>query len=233
MPEPGGDVILAIEACGREASVALRTGEGMPCFEPVRKALRHDDDLMPAIERAFNRAGVSPGGLSLVCVSVGPGGFTGLRIAVATAKMLALALGCRIVAVPEALAMLEAAGDEPGRTAVCLAGKRGRYLATFPPGPDRRPDIAELLDAQEIVARAAALGVGRILISQPRQEVADLAARAAAAGMEATEVRPTSLHILAVGERLAAAGRFADARTLLPEYAREPEAVRLWKKRGT
>lgn len=234
LPMTGADgkLILAIEASGREASVALRKGEGSPFLEPARTSRRHEDDLMPAIGRAFARSGARPPELSIVCTSVGPGGFTGLRIAVATAKMLALALGCRIVAVRESEAMLEAAGDLRGQTVVCLAGKRGCYATTFCSGAVKGQGPVELLAAEAIAERAAALGARRILVSQPLADARDLADRAAAAGIESVEIRPNALHVLTVGARLAAAGEFVQAGRLLPEYAREPEAVRLWKRRG-
>jgi tRNA A37 threonylcarbamoyladenosine modification protein TsaB len=64
---------------------------------------------MPAIDRLFRRLGLTPESLrgGPVAVSIGPGGFTGLRIAVSTAKMLAETLGVKIIAVPSALVAAE------------------------------------------------------------------------------------------------------------------------------
>lgn len=136
---------MAIELSGHVGSVALgpvgdEPGAGMPLIcESVHQQSRHDDDLMPAIQRLFLNSPWPPSSLSHVYLSIGPGGFTGLRVATATAKMLAFSLGARIFAIPTALVVaadvppsthaadhLEQAGL-PRTLAVCLARKRGRY----------------------------------------------------------------------------------------------------------
>src|SRR5690606_1219831 len=59
---------------------------------------------------------------------VGPGSFTGLRIAVAAAKSLALALDAKLVAV-EAVDVLAADATEHPHLAVCVNHKRGTVYA--------------------------------------------------------------------------------------------------------
>jgi len=61
---------------------------------------RHNRDLAPAIQQLLLRAGVSPRQLHGVMISIGPGSYTGLRVGVMTAKTLAWATGCRLVAIP-------------------------------------------------------------------------------------------------------------------------------------
>src|SRR5436190_12445195 len=94
---------------------------------------RHDDDLLPAIDRLFARCGFTPRDLSgggAVGVSVGPGGFTGLRIAVATAKMLAETLDTKLVAVPSALVAAESIRDQTSEIIVALASKAESFWST-------------------------------------------------------------------------------------------------------
>src|SRR5919106_153062 len=97
--------LLAIETSQRVGGVALRDDRGVVLVEMLAPKKRHDDDLLPAIDRVFKRATLSPSDLAggAVGVSIGPGGFTGLRIAVTTAKMFAEALGANVIAVPSAL----------------------------------------------------------------------------------------------------------------------------------
>lgn len=52
----------------------------------------HAEALMPMIEEAMEDAGVSPSQVDLLAVTTGPGGFTGVRIGLAAARGLALAL---------------------------------------------------------------------------------------------------------------------------------------------
>ena len=94
-------VILAIECSQRSGEVALCVGDRIE-VERLDPEQPQDVDFMPAIDRLVQRMGVTPGDLCVVMISIGPGGFTGLRISVAAAKMLGEVLGARLVPVPTA-----------------------------------------------------------------------------------------------------------------------------------
>lgn len=53
---------------------------------------RHVEDLLPTIDQTVREAGVTAGQLTAIVVGLGPGPFTGLRVGIATARMLAAAL---------------------------------------------------------------------------------------------------------------------------------------------
>src|SRR5690606_34842805 len=55
--------------------------------------------LAPALDELFQSTGIAPARIGAVAVATGPGSFTGLRVGVATAKMLAYAVGAKIVGV--------------------------------------------------------------------------------------------------------------------------------------
>ena len=99
------DFLLAIETSnpsswtpGSPAApgvAAARLVNGAPELlgvEPVDVAGR-DDDLMLRIEALTSRFGITPRQLASVAVSVGPGGFTSVRIAVKGMKLAMPALG--------------------------------------------------------------------------------------------------------------------------------------------
>ncbi|MHC4825207.1 MAG: tRNA (adenosine(37)-N6)-threonylcarbamoyltransferase complex dimerization subunit type 1 TsaB [Planctomycetota bacterium] len=115
-------VLLAIEASQRTGGVAVRDEHGEAHVEWMTSTVRFDDDLLPAIDRLYRRLGLAPDRTRAVGVSVGPGGFTGLRISVSTAKMLAETLAAQIIAVPSALVAAEA-HEGPGPIIVALASK--------------------------------------------------------------------------------------------------------------
>ncbi len=228
MPGADSKVTLAIEASGSNASVAVGWGEALEHLEPVSHAARHDDDLMPAIARAFDRINASPKDLGGVVVSIGPGGFTGLRIAVSTAKTLALALKCHLFAVPEADAVVQVVGAG-APLAVCLSGKHGHFWTAF----HERGCLSngQLISTQDIIERSSRLGIGQIAVSQPQDRLTDLAAAAASAGINLIDVRPDASNVFQAGCRLLAAGQTTSPECLLPLYPREPEAIRLWRQR--
>ena len=66
----------------------------------VQPPLTHAEQIIPAIEETFRKAGIAPTNAELIAVAGGPGSFTGLRIGIATAKGLSLALGIPLVLVP-------------------------------------------------------------------------------------------------------------------------------------
>ncbi|MBW3552883.1 MAG: tRNA (adenosine(37)-N6)-threonylcarbamoyltransferase complex dimerization subunit type 1 TsaB [Gemmatimonadetes bacterium] len=89
---------------------------------------RHAEMTLPALEQALAEAGVDRGAIDEVVVGAGPGSFTGVRVAGATAKGLATALGVPLRAFSSLLAL--AAGVASGG-AVCalLDARRGEVYA--------------------------------------------------------------------------------------------------------
>ena len=73
--------------------------------------------LLPAIARVLEQAGVDRRALSLIVVTVGPGSFTGVRVGLAAARGLALALDVPLAGVTTTAA-LRAAAPTDGRLAV-------------------------------------------------------------------------------------------------------------------
>lgn len=101
--------------------------------EPLSDQSRHDDDLMPAIDRLCRRHSVRPGDLAHLAISIGPGGYTSLRIAVATAKLLAEATGASTIAVSSAAVAAYTIPIQPPAV-VCLASKgETAWCALLPP----------------------------------------------------------------------------------------------------
>lgn len=55
--------------------------------------------LAPLIQQLFRKQNISANDLDLICVAIGPGMFTGLRVGVVTAKALAYATSAKLIAV--------------------------------------------------------------------------------------------------------------------------------------
>lgn len=119
---------------------------------------------MPLLEAVLAEAGVSWTDLSGLAVCTGPGNFTGLRIAVAAARGLALALGIPAVGV----SAFEVLAPETGAGTVVIEDRRGAIFAQsfqdgLPEGPpaacadpDPVPEAALRPDLLRLAVLAAA-----------------------------------------------------------------------------
>ncbi len=226
-------VVLAIETSQRVGGVALSDPNGRVYVERLSSERRHDDQLLPAIDRLFDAAGARRGELAAVGVSTGPGGFTGLRIAVSTAKMLAVALDAAVVAVPSALVAAESApagvaGEGP--IVVALASKRETIWAQIlarTAGEWRPRGPGAILDAEALTFDGIQALIG------DRHLPGSVRRACAAAAVPVIEPAFEPAACLAITQRFLAAGERTDPLVLAPIYARPPEAVRLWRSKTT
>ena len=100
-------IILAVDATGDALTVALETGGKVLTARRGAKT-KHDESLLPAVESLLKGAKLSWKDLDAVAVPSGPGRFTGIRIGMAFAAILAMKL--KIPAL--ALSRLEAAAEK-------------------------------------------------------------------------------------------------------------------------
>ncbi|WP_261810689.1 tRNA (adenosine(37)-N6)-threonylcarbamoyltransferase complex dimerization subunit type 1 TsaB [Levilactobacillus humaensis] len=91
--------ILAIDTSNRPLSVAVLDDSNVLAAITVTVHQKHAEYLLPEIERLLAMAELKPTDLDRVVVAAGPGSYTGIRIAVTTAKTLAATLDIELVAV--------------------------------------------------------------------------------------------------------------------------------------
>jgi hypothetical protein len=113
--------ILAIDTATSTAVVAVGDRDGALLGAASWPAgHRHVEELVPQIDTLLREVGIAPASLGAVAVGTGPGGFTGLRVGLATAKALVDALGIPFVALPSGRLLLEAAARVEGTSAGAL-----------------------------------------------------------------------------------------------------------------
>ncbi|HEX3600697.1 MAG TPA: tRNA (adenosine(37)-N6)-threonylcarbamoyltransferase complex dimerization subunit type 1 TsaB, partial [Lacipirellulaceae bacterium] len=99
----GDKRILAIETSGRRGSVATLWGNTNDSHLIQEAAISNDQRtaqaLAPTMQALLKDTDWSPSSVELVCVAVGPGSFTGLRIGVTAAKAFAYSVRAEVVAV--------------------------------------------------------------------------------------------------------------------------------------
>ena len=217
--------VLGLDTSTAATSACLLRADGV-AFEVLPAASRlteppaHSEELMPAVAEAMERAGVGWSELGAVAVGVGPGGFTGLRIGVATARALARASGAELHPV-SSLAALAAGIDAPLRLPL-IDAKRGELFAALYRG-DQPVAQEQVLSPDDVVTRlgngarsALAAGDGSIRF---REVLEAAGVRVAPGDSELHVVR--ALHLC----RLAASTEPASPEAVFPNYLRDPDAV--------
>ena len=174
----------------------------------------HQERLAPMVRDLMAATGLGFDAVDRVGVTVGPGSFTGLRVGLAFAKGLALALNRPCVGVGTLAALAESVeGDGPLATAID-AGRGRLYLQIF----DNRAPLAEaaILAVDAAIARlAAAFPSGDYVVAGPGAALfADAAASARWAAITVPDPRAVA--------RLAASAPVATPR---PLYLRPPDAT--------
>lgn len=136
--------ILAFDSSGGGCSAAVLMGKRLLAEESAPMSRGQAEHLVPMIARAMAAAGLGFGELDLIAVTRGPGGFTGVRIGIATAQGLALATGVPALGLGsfEAVAAaVPAALIENRALLVAIESRREElYLRAFDP---RRAPLGE------------------------------------------------------------------------------------------
>ena len=86
--------ILAIETTGVTGSIAFLPESGSPLGRCLPQDQRSAESLLPAIEHLLADGQIDRGAIDRIAVAVGPGSFTGLRVGVTCANILAWGLSC-------------------------------------------------------------------------------------------------------------------------------------------
>lgn len=131
-------MLLAIDTSARLAGVALY--DGAVQAELVWMAGRnHSTQLLPQVENLLGLLGLDTSALEAVAAARGPGSFTGLRVGLASAQGLALALGIPAYGVCslDVLAAGQQAGALPVRPLLDVG--RNRFATALYERQDGRP----------------------------------------------------------------------------------------------
>jgi tRNA threonylcarbamoyladenosine biosynthesis protein TsaB len=123
---------VAIETSGRIGSIATVLDGQILAEEQFPHGLQHAAQILPIIDGMCRAQQWAPRDVEELYVSVGPGSFTGLRIAVTVAKTMALATGVKVVAVPTVQVLAANAPDGARHLIIVLDAKRGQiFTARF------------------------------------------------------------------------------------------------------
>ena len=220
-------ILLAIEASQRTGGVAVRDAHGVAHVEWLSPAARFDDDLLPAIDRLYGRLGLSPARTGAVAVSIGPGGFTGLRVGLSLAKGLVQGLRINIIGVSSLEALACQIPFTPYPLCPMIDSRRGEvFTALFRrEKDDRLVRISEdaSLKMSELVSLIdkTAIFLGNDFPVQGEMVKKLFGHGALLAPPHLWNLRASSIGTL--GFRRFVEGDFDDLRELIPAYLRPPD----------
>jgi len=190
---------------------------------------RRDDVLQPAIESLFEAAELGPSDLEGCGCSIGPGGFTGLRITIATARAMAMALGVPLYGIPSAVVASLSTPTPPGQSLVALASKGDSAWLT----PISHPREGNWFGPGALVHSGELepwlKGVTSLVADEHLPKSFQVAAEEAS--IQILEPQFSATCCLEMTSDRHARGHHDDPMSLLPLYPRPPEAVSLWEAR--
>jgi tRNA threonylcarbamoyladenosine biosynthesis protein TsaB len=92
-------LVLALDTSTSRGSLALVADHRLLAEYTLESSASYLNRLLAGIDHLLQETGKTIQDVNLIVVSQGPGNFTGLRLGLSTAKGLALAVGCPVIAV--------------------------------------------------------------------------------------------------------------------------------------
>lgn len=227
--------VLALDSSTMGGSVAVGRGERVLAEETLEAKSGASSLLLPAVDRVVGAAGVTPRALVAVVAGGGPGSFTGLRIAAATAKAIVRARGVPLYAF-SGLMGHAAAHRRAGRPVCALFDARNRevFAGCWTFGADSVDEILApaVLSVADLPARFDAGAPPRFVGDGAVLHRAELEA-AFGAGCVAEEAEESAAAgLLWLARTVPERGRVADPAAWEPEYLRASGAERIAAARG-
>ena len=213
--------ILAMDTSNKALSLALLHDKELLGQVTLNIKKNHSITLMPAIDFLMNSLDMKPTDLDRIAVAQGPGSYTGLRIAVATAKTLAHTLKIELVGVSSLLALVPEQAE--GLVIPVMDARRNNvYAGFYQSGQAVRPEahlfLAEVLE----IADAA---------NQPVTFVGETTAfvEQIEAALPQAAIQPTLPDAAAIG-RLGLELPAQSIHDFVPNYLKRVEAEENWLK---
>lgn len=229
-------LVLGIDTATEVAAVGIAQNDHILSDVSHRSRTGHAARLPDLVAEALRQANVAIGDVDAVAVSVGPGSFTGLRVALSFAKGIAFSSDVRLVGVPTLEALATLAPDDARTIAVVLDARLGEtYAAVF-----RRADgaIERVVDeaalspeaARERIATELGEGPRAVLLGDAAQRYPAAFAKLVERGVSVLsfdEIHPRGSAVALLGAERLARGEDVAADALAPVYVRASAAEQM------
>ena len=177
-------IVLAIDTSAAHCAAALLWGGTAPGLSEVNRIVTHSEPmakgqaerLLPMVEELLAQHSLTLSDLSVLAVGIGPGNFTGIRIAVSLVRGLALGLKIPAIGV-SGFAATARAGKLPIPYWALLNAPRGQFYGQrFPDGTPRNlaaDEIAGLdaptLNGSDLAPAALVAAIAEVAYNTPTQ----------------------------------------------------------------
>lgn len=211
--------ILAFDTSSKALSVAVLEDSSLLADISLNIKKNHSISLMPSIDFLMSSIQLEPQDIDRIVVAQGPGSYTGLRVAVATAKMLAYSLNCELVGVSSLQALCPNHSDSGLVVPLIDARRQHAYAGFYQNGEVIYPDAYLSLDTilERVKDQKDITFVGEI--SAFRDRILEFIPQA-----KCCETLPSAYVIGLIGKDLPA----EDCDAMVPNYLKRVEAEEIW-----
>ncbi|MGT2756774.1 tRNA (adenosine(37)-N6)-threonylcarbamoyltransferase complex dimerization subunit type 1 TsaB [Streptococcus ovuberis] len=211
--------ILAFDTSNQVLSIAILEDDRLLGELTLTIKKNHSISLMPSIDFLMDQVGWVPSDLERIAVAQGPGSYTGLRVAVATAKTLAYTLNIDLVGISSLYALCP---DVQGLAVPLIDARRNTVYAGFYDNgravqPEVNADFNEVLSTLSSSATVTFVGEvtsfrDQIEIALPQAQILETLPSAYRIGVAALTAEPVPVH------------------SFVPTYLKKVEAEENWLK---
>ena len=215
--------VLAFDTSSKALSLAILENKQVLAETTINIKKNHSITLMPAINFLMESLDWTPKDLDRIVAAEGPGSYTGLRIAVATAKTLAHTLNIELVGMSSLLALVPS--QQEGLIVPVMDARRNNVYAGFyenakPVMPESHLSFEEVLEKVKGVSQVTFVGEVAPFVEQiqehlPRANYQENLPNASNLALWAWDKEATSLH------------------DFVPNYLKRVEAEENWLKNHT
>ena len=209
-------ISLLLDTSNQALSVAVNRDGKMIAEINTNYKKTHSETLVDNIQKVLSIADIKKNHIDRIIVAKGPGSYTGVRIGITVAKMLAKQLNIPIYSV-SSLFVLAVSNHITGNAVPLIDARRGHvYGAVYNIQED---DYTEVIAPAyiEFSTLAADIDEGVFLLNSQEKITIDID--------ESTHVTPR----ISEAERYKKALKLEDADQLVPDYLRISEAERNWQ----
>jgi tRNA threonylcarbamoyladenosine biosynthesis protein TsaB len=233
-------LLLGIETATRSVGVVLASERGLLARVELGGHAdtgppRHAERLAPAIEYCCQQIGASLDHVSAIAVGVGPGMFTGLRVGVTTAKVLAQALRIPMIPLPSLDLLAYPLRHAHGLVVPAIDARRNEiYYALYRtvPGGVQRASEYEMASPDDLVAELEARGEEALICGDGALRFASMfddVKRVEVAGP--AHAAPSLAALAELATARYQREEFCAADDVLPLYLRKSDAELAWDRK--